>query len=1233
MRLIPRRGPRQPNLPKRRPATLTRRGTFRPTLHALEARDVPSTLVVTNISDTGVSGDGSLRGEIATAQSGDTITFDSGLAGQTITLDPAKGALHLSTNLTITGLGANQTTISGGHATGVFTIDSGTTDTLAQLTITDGRTSGGITADGGGIFNAGTLTVDHCTLSGNAAENNGIYNGGTLTVVNSTVSGNSVFGNPYVSGFDVWGGGIYNAGTLTVDQSTLSGNSAISEGGGIFNVGTLTVDQSTLSGNFTVDTGSGIGGGITNLGGKVTVGYTTISGNSAGAWGGGIFSYSGTVTVDHSLLFGNSERQGGGGGGGIFNGGTMTVEYSTLAGNTARTVSNYNIGDGGGILNGGTLTVDHSTLSGNSAGDVGGGISNGGTLTVNHSTLAGNSAVTNGGGIWNVGTVTIDQSTLAGNSAGHDGGGIWNSGGDVGYNGGTVTVDRTTLAGNSAGHEGGGIWNSGGGTGSFKGIGTVTVEFSNIYGGSAGVAGGGIFNDGGIAGYNNGATVTVDHSTVSGNSAPGVGGGVSNSGRLTVQNESAVYGNQAPSGADLENSTVGGLSPALSISHSAVVTLDDQNPGATTVTVAATDTATGLTPSVASSGQITFTAQVLAAQAGAGTPTGTATLYDGNNNVLGSMPFTNGQAVFNAPSILSSAPGIFAVYANDGNSSFTASTSGLLIQAVDALSPDNLQNMVTSLAHSPATAVALDVTPSSEQDALNAVNGLTGLTGPVTVVLNLAPGTYTNATAHPPAGVTLIINGVVTNTINQPSTTLTSSANPALFGQSVTLTATVATLTPNTGTPTGTVSFLDQTSGTTLATAPLSGGVATWTSSSLIPGSHTIVAVYSGDVHYITSSATLVQTVRYQFGGFLAPLHPNMTYAAGKTIPIKFQVTGYNGIYVSSLSAVTSLKVLNASGTDVLAGAGKTGLRYDPTANQFVFNWQTKGLSDGTYTIVLALNDGTTQSLALTLSSKGAFQLAGGATSGYESSAANQVLYGTLSVAVEDDTGAGITPSELARISDAMSYLNAALGSFGVDLTWAAPGTAADVTIHFAGSTPEGSAADSVLGFTTAANDVYFAEGWDFYTGADAAQVGAGQYDFQTLAEHELAHTVGLGESSDPGSVMYEYLAPGSVRRTFTDGNLTLINSDADRYMKAAAPAGASALAVEGQRVSLDAFPVLVAQKSIVPSVATAGGADERDAGRRTGGGDVGLVATDWLTSAAIKKSKSTLYTDWLTDS
>jgi hypothetical protein len=422
----------------------------------------------------------------------------------------------------------------------------------------------------------------------------------------------------------------------------------------------------------------------------------------------------------------------------------------------------------------------------------------------------------------------------------------------------------------------------------------------------------------------------------------------------------------------------------------------------------------------------------------------------------------------------------------------------------------------------------------------------------------------TSGNAISAVGDTFVIGGTVATAPSLSFTTAASSAATSLLNQAVTFAATVRP--DGAGTPTGRVDFFDATTSSDLGSVALSGGTASLTTRALAAGSHVIQVRYGGDATFLPSLAVVVQSVHYNFGGFLAPLYPNMAYALGRTIPIKFQLTDYYGASVTSLSAVMSLQVLSAQGNDVLAGAGKTGLR--AAGNQFIYNWQTKGLANGTYTVLLALADGTTQALTLTLSSNGAFQLADGASSAYVSSAANQVLFGELTVAVQDDTGAGIDPNELARISDALAYLNAALGSFGVDLTWAAAGAVPDVTIHFANSTPEGGAADGVLGFTTAANDVYFAEGWSFYTGSDPSQVGAGQYDFQTLATHELAHTVGLGESSDPGSVMYEYLSPGTARRSFTAGNLTLINSDADRYMKVAGNARGGGVPAASQPTS-----------------------------------------------------------------
>ncbi|TMQ60533.1 MAG: Ig-like domain repeat protein [Candidatus Eisenbacteria bacterium] len=98
-------------------------------------------------------------------------------------------------------------------------------------------------------------------------------------------------------------------------------------------------------------------------------------------------------------------------------------------------------------------------------------------------------------------------------------------------------------------------------------------------------------------------------------------------------------------------------------------------------------------------------------------------------------------------------------------------------------------------------------------------------------------------------------------TVNKPApaTSLDSSHNPAFFGQSVTLTATV---TGGGGTPTGTVNFKD---GSTVIGSALpldDSGVASFTTSSLSVATHAITAVYGGSAYYTAStSANLSQIV------------------------------------------------------------------------------------------------------------------------------------------------------------------------------------------------------------------------------------------------------------------------------------------------------------------------------------------------------------------------------------
>src|SRR5207249_396675 len=92
------------------------------------------------------------------------------------------------------------------------------------------------------------------------------------------------------------------------------------------------------------------------------------------------------------------------------------------------------------------------------------------------------------------------------------------------------------------------------------------------------------------------------------------------------------------------------------------------------------------------------------------------------------------------------------------------------------------------------------------------------------------------------------------------TTSLASSFNPSVFGQSVTFTAMVSAASPGAGTPSGTVTFSD--GATTLGTGTLSTNKATFTTSSLSVSNHTIFATYNSDVNFNSStSADLTQTV------------------------------------------------------------------------------------------------------------------------------------------------------------------------------------------------------------------------------------------------------------------------------------------------------------------------------------------------------------------------------------
>ena len=96
------------------------------------------------------------------------------------------------------------------------------------------------------------------------------------------------------------------------------------------------------------------------------------------------------------------------------------------------------------------------------------------------------------------------------------------------------------------------------------------------------------------------------------------------------------------------------------------------------------------------------------------------------------------------------------------------------------------------------------------------------------------------------------------STRTDTTTAVSASPSSANVGQTVTFTATVTANAPGSGTPTGTVDFFDTTTSTDLTPGgvALSSGTATFATTSLAAGSHTIKATYSGDGNFLTSSGS-----------------------------------------------------------------------------------------------------------------------------------------------------------------------------------------------------------------------------------------------------------------------------------------------------------------------------------------------------------------------------------------
>ena len=146
--------------------------------------------------------------------------------------------------------------------------------------------------------------------------------------------------------------------------------------------------------------------------------------------------------------------------------------------------------------------------------------------------------------------------------------------------------------------------------------------------------------------------------------------------------------------------------------------------------------------------------------------------------------------------------------------------------------------------------------------------------------------------------------------LNSSATTLASSANPSVWGQTVTLTATVAAGSGS-AVPSGKVIFKN--GAASIASVSLVNGSAAFPTSTLAGGSLPLTASYSGDANFAGSSATLTQVVNPSVTTATLTSTPNPS-ASGQAVNLIATVTGqYAGATSGSVSFMNGSKSLGSA--------------------------------------------------------------------------------------------------------------------------------------------------------------------------------------------------------------------------------------------------------------------------------------------------------------------------------
>lgn len=834
--------------------------------------------------------------------------------------------------------------------------------------------------------------------------------------------------------------------------------------------------------------GSSLGGGVENFG-ALTLFQCTITFNTASNGGGGIYHQGSALLLDGTTISGNSAQNGAG----IFALGPLTIRSSTVSGNTA--IGTISIA-GGGIYTSAALTIESSTVSNNIA------------MTTDPTGIA------NGGGIFvHSGTTTLTNSIVGANVIASPAGtaadifGVYtNNGGNISSNSASPISASSNLKLSALGSYGGPVQTLVPLPGSPAICSALAANIpSGITADQRGYARTATYGtttcvDSGATQSSYSIAFTKQPSTVVQNTAmsPSPTVSISEQGNVFTPATSTVVLSHSGSGTISGNSTaaVNGVATYSALKLNTAQTADKLTATLnlnSTNTLAATDTSNAfdVTSAVSKLAFVTAPASSITAGGNAGnaisvqeqdasgtlvnTATDTITItvtgpnsysktynsvavagvatFDLSTDSLtaaGSYSYTaslTGATSANASTTVSStSAATISIVSGSAQSATIGGAFGapLVVKVVDAYSNPVSGATVTFTAPSTGASAALSTPSTTAAD---------GTTSSIATANGVASGTAYAVSASV-TGVAAPANFSLTN--NKAATTLSVAPITAtsIYGQPVSITATVTPTAIGGSSPTGTVSFSEGATVLTPASA-VSGASASYLANVPSVGSHTYSAQYAGDTNFQASAIATASTalVVNKASSTIVTTVSNDTISYGTgttyTVSVQGQFSG-NTVAVPSGNLTYTIGAGSPQTVALVAPASPLGL---PTATITIPAAQAVGpyaitinyAGDGNY------KPATAATINLTVGKAAATLALGGLSATYD---------GTAHVATASTTPGGLnvsftyngsatapaaagTYAVVATINDG-SYQGSATGTLIIakatpTITWATP--------------------------------------------------------------------------------------------------------------------------------------------------------------------------------------------------